>query len=74
MSIKYNPDRLKPDRYHILNANRTYVITVAQMGLAGNVIALYNAKANEVPLDDPWLLAVPDTDLGQSVEVKSIVS
>lgn len=72
LSIRFNPSRFKPDRYHVADSNGTSVDEVAHLGLAGRILAKYDAKVNEISIDDPWLQAIPDTDLEASIAVKSI--
>ena len=72
LSVKFNPDRFKPDRYHVVDNNGTSIDEVAFIGLAGRILAKYDAAVNEISVNDPWLQAIPDTDLEASIAVKSI--
>lgn len=72
LNIKFNPDRFKPDRYHVMNKLGPNVDEVAIIGLGGRILAKYDAGVSEISANDPWLQAIPGTDLEASVEVKSI--
>ena len=72
LSTKFNPDRFKPDRYHVVDNNGTSIDEVAIIGLGGRILAKYDAGVNEISINDPWLQAIPDTDLEASIAVKSI--
>jgi hypothetical protein len=67
-----HPDRLKPDRYYVTNANGA-IKSVAVLGMAGKVLLEYNPSSlSEIKLDDPWLKADPDNDILAAVEVADI--
>jgi len=66
-----NPDRIRPDRFYTLNQNGS-ISRVAQIGMGGRIVVIYEASPNEIPFSDPWIMGDPANDVTPAVEILDI--
>ena len=73
-SINFNPDRIRPDRFHTVNV-RGFVTRIYQLDMAGKVLFEYRMTSDDdMKADDPWLEANEEKQISKSIEVRNVTN